>query len=83
MQAVISLYEVSRTKVRVQSGGSNDFGVRIGVHQVSVLLPLTFAIVIDVVTEHARDRLLNQILYADDLVLMSESLEELREGFEM
>ena len=75
----MSLYEGSRTKVRVGSGTSEKFGVRVGVHQWSVLSPLIFAIVVDVVTEHAREGLLNEILYADDLVLMSESLEDLRE----
>ena len=47
-----------------------------------MLSPLVFAIVVDVVAEHARERLLNEILYADDLVLMSESLEDLRERFQ-
>ena len=82
VQAVMSLYEGSRTKVRVGSGTSDEFGVRVGVHQGSVLSPLIFAIVVDVVTEHARKELLNEILHADDLVLMSESLEDLRERFQ-
>ena len=80
--SVIYLYEGSRTKVRVGSGTSDEFGVRVGVHQGSVLSPLIFAIVVDVVTEHAREGLLNEILYADDLALMSESLEDLRERFQ-
>ena len=82
VQAVMSLYESSRTKVRVGSGTSDEFGVRVGVHQGSVLSPLIFAIVVDVVTEHTREGLLNEILYADDLVLMSESLEDLQERFQ-
>ena len=32
VQAVMSLYEGSRTKVRVGSGTSDEFGVRVGVH---------------------------------------------------
>ena len=76
----------SRTKVRVESGTSDEFGVKGWckgwVHQGSVLSPLIFAIVVDVVTEHAREELLNEILYPDDLVLMSESLEDLRERFQ-
>ena len=83
VQAVMSLYEGSRTKVRVGSGTSEEFGVRFGVHQGSVLSPLIFAIVVDVVTEHTREGLLlNEILYADDLVLMSESVNDLRERFQ-
>ena len=51
-------------------------------HQGSVLSPLIFAVVVDVMAEHAREGLLNEILYAYDLVLMNESLEDLRERFQ-
>ena len=56
VQAVMNLglYEGSRMNVGVGSGTSKEFGVRVGEHQGSVLLPLIFAIVVDVVTEHAR-----------------------------
>ena len=37
-----------------------------------MLSPLIFAIVVDVVTEHAREGLLNEILYVDDVMLISE-----------
>ena len=74
VQAEMCLCEGSRTRVRVGSGTSDEIGLHVGVHQGSVLSPLIFAIVVDVVTEHAREGLLNEILYADDLVLMSESL---------
>ena len=62
VQAVMSLYEGSRTKVRVGSGTSKKFGVQVVVYQGSVLSPLIFATVVDVVTEHARERLMNKIL---------------------
>ena len=82
VQAFMRLYEGSRTKVRVGSGTFEKFGVPIDVHQGSVLSPLIFSIVVDVVTEHAREGLLNEILFADNLVLMSESLKDLRERFQ-
>ena len=44
-------------------------------HQGFVLSPLIFAIQVDVVTEHAREGLLNKILDADYLVLMSEGFK--------
>ena len=81
VKAVMSLYEGLRTKVRVGSGLSEEFGVRVGVHQGSVISPLILAIVVDAVTEQARRGLLNEILYEDDLVLMSEHMEDLRERF--
>ena len=55
VQAAMSLYEGSRTKVRVGSGTSEEFEARVGVHQGSVLSPLVFAIVVDVATDHAQE----------------------------
>ena len=81
VKAVMSLYEGAETKVRVGSGLSEEFSVKVGVHQGSVLSPLLFAMVIDEVTENARKGWMKQILYADDLVLMGETMEELRENF--
>ena len=47
------------------------FEVKLGMHQGSVLSPFLFALVVDVVTELANDSILSELLYADDLVLMS------------
>ena len=56
--------------------------MKVDVHQGSVLSPLLFAMVIDEATENARKGWMKQILYADDLVLMGETMEELRENFD-
>ena len=82
VKAVMSLYEGSRTKVRVGSDLSDEFWVRVGVHQGSVLSPLLFAIVVDVVTEDARQGLMEEVLYADDLVLMCDTMDGLRVKFQ-
>ena len=58
-----------------------EFLVQVGVHQGSALSPLLFAIAVDVISENAREGLMNEILCADDLVLMSESVENLKEKF--
>jgi hypothetical protein len=81
VRAVMSLYEGAKTRVRVGSELSEEFEVKVGVHQGSVLSPLVFAIVVDVVTESAREGLMSEMLYADDLVLTSETMEGLREKF--
>ena len=47
-----------------------------------MISPLIFAIVVDAVTEQARKGLLNEISYANDLVPMSENLEDSRERFQ-
>ena len=51
VKAVMSLYEGAETKVRVGSGLSEEFSVKVGVHQGSVLSPLLFAMVIDKITK--------------------------------
>ena len=83
VKAVMSLYEGATTRVRVGSAVSDKFSVKVGVHQGSVLSPLLFAIVMDVVTEDARNGTLHEILYADDLVLMGESMEDLQSKFSL
>ena len=72
-RSVMSLYEGAKTRVRVDSDLSEEFEVKVGMHQGSVLSPFIFAVVVDVVTELARVGVLSELLYADDLVLISEA----------
>ena len=72
VRAVMSLYEGAKTRVRVGLELSDEFEVKVGVHQGSVLLPLVFALMVDVVTESVRNGLMSEMLYVDDLVLMSK-----------
>ena len=79
--AVMTLYDGAKTRVRVGSAYSEEFEIKVGVHQGSVLSPLLFAIVVDIITENARRGVANEILYANDLVLMSKSIENSKERF--
>ena len=58
-------------------GLSEEFEVKVGMHQGSVFSHF-FAVVVDVVTEFTREGALSELLYADDLVLMSETIEGFR-----
>ena len=60
---------------------SEEFEVIVGMHQGSVLSPFLFAVVIDVVTVFSREVAVSKLLYADDLVLMSETIKGLRSRF--
>ena len=60
---------------------SDEFEVNVGMYQGSVLSPFLFAVVVDVVFEFERVDALSELLYADDLVLISEIFEGLRNRF--
>ena len=51
--------------------------MKVGLHQGSVLSSLLFATVRDVVSSEARSGLLSELLYADDLVLMAPTMDQL------
>ena len=78
VRSVMSLYEGAKTWDRVHSELSEVFEVEVGMHRASVLSPFVFAVLVDVVTEFAREGALSELLYADDLVLMSETIKGLR-----
>ena len=52
---------------------SEEFDINVGMHQGSVLSPILFAMLVHV-TEFAGEGALSELLYADDLVLMSETI---------
>ena len=66
-----------RSRVRVGSGYSEEFGVKVGVHQGSVLSPLLFIIVLEALSREFRTGCPWELLYADDLMISAESMEEL------
>ena len=81
IRAVMSFNHGAKTKVRVGSEWSEQFLVQVGVSQISVLLSLLFAIAVDVISENAREGLVNKIWYADDLFQISQSIENLKGKF--
>jgi hypothetical protein len=80
--AIMRLYEGAKTKVKVGKGMSESFSVKVGIHQGSVLSPFLFVTVMDVMCGDIMEGLLFEILYADDLVLMADSMEELQVKFD-
>ena len=71
------MYTEACTVVRTDAGLSEIFEVKVGLNQGSVLSPLLFAAVMDVVSSEARNGLLSESLYADDLVIMAPTMEQL------
>ena len=72
----MSLYKGARTKVKVGTHFSEEFEANVGVHQGSVLSPLLFAIVVDVVMDKIKEDMLQEILYAEEIVLIAAEMQE-------
>ena len=65
-----------KTAVSVDGELSSSFSVKVSIHQRSALSPLLFIMVIYVLTENVKDGSLMELMYADDLNLCGESLNE-------
>jgi len=75
--AVMSMYTGAKTVVRTVYGNSNGSEVKVGMHQGSALSPLLFVIVTEALFTELRVILPWELLYADDLVLIAETEDDL------
>ena len=55
---------------------SEEFGVKVGVHQGSVLSPLLFILVLEALSHDLETGVPRHLLYADDLAIMADSLDK-------
>ena len=78
IQVVKSMYDNAQSKIRITNSYSDPVNVSVGVHQGSVLSPLLFVIVMEALSCEFRIGCPWELLYADDLVIVAESLEELQ-----
>ena len=69
----MALYSNATSRVKTLADTSDEFGI--GVHQVSALSFLLFVVVKQEATRAAKDEGLWDLLYADDLVITTESEE--------
>ena len=73
---VQGMYSNARSQARVGEGYSEEFEVKVGVHQGSILSPLLFIIVLEALSHEFSCGVPWEDLYAEDLVIIAESLEE-------
>ncbi|KAK3527261.1 hypothetical protein QTP86_018624, partial [Hemibagrus guttatus] len=82
VRVVQDMYERSRTVVRCAVGHTEEFNVEVGLRQGSALSPFLFAIVMDQLSEEVRQESPWTMMFADDIVICSESREQVEENLE-
>ncbi|KAK3545348.1 hypothetical protein QTP70_004069 [Hemibagrus guttatus] len=82
VRVVQDMYKRSRTVVRCAVGQTEEFKVEVGLHQGSALSPFLFAIVMDQLSEEVRQESPWAMMFADDIVICSESREQVEENLE-
>ena len=79
---VQAFYDGTKCRVRVNGKLGQPFDVQVGLHQGSVLSPLLFIIVLEALSKEFRTGSPWELLYADDLVIVSDSLADLQRTFD-
>ncbi|KAK3527836.1 hypothetical protein QTP86_006924 [Hemibagrus guttatus] len=82
VRVVQDMYERSRTVVKCAVGQTEEFKVEVGLHQGSALSPFLFAMVMDQLSEEVRQGSPWTMMFADDIVICSESREQVEENLE-
>ncbi|KAK3569634.1 hypothetical protein QTP86_002579 [Hemibagrus guttatus] len=82
VKVVQDMYERSRTAVRCAVGQTEEFKVQVGLHQGSALSPFLFAMVMDQLSEEVRQKSPWRMMFADDIVICSESRKQVEENLE-
>ena len=70
------MYANVRSCVHVGEGYSEEFEVKVGVHQGSLLSPLHFITVLETLSHEFSSGVICEDLYADDLIIIAELLKE-------
>ena len=73
----VYVYRCKNSVVRTVYDNSSGFEVKVGMHQGSALSPLLFMIVMEAISREFRVALPWELLYADDLVVIAETEEDL------
>ena len=76
VRLVQGMYANEQSHVHVDEGYSEEFEVKVGVHQDSVLSLLLVTILLEVLPHEFRSGVPWEDLYTNDLVIIAESLEE-------
>ena len=83
VRMVEGTYEKTTARVVVEEGASEEYEVNIGLRWGSVLSPLLFIAVLDLISRKSVVKgAMKKLLYADDLALVTNGKQELQETME-
>ncbi|KAF1879422.1 hypothetical protein Lal_00005888 [Lupinus albus] len=72
-----------KTGLRTPDKALEDFLIGIGLHQLLILSPYMFTLVLDVLIKHIQESVTKCMFFVDDIVLVEDSEEELNWKLEM
>lgn len=78
VRMIMDMYDDARTRVRCTAGESDEFTVKVGVHQGSVLSPMLFNIIMSYLLKLIGGETEISLLFADDVVLGSTDIVALQ-----
>ncbi|GJR06286.1 retrovirus-related pol polyprotein LINE-1 [Tanacetum coccineum] len=76
------MYDGVKTRVRTPIGNTEFFPVEVGLHQGSAISPYLFAMILDDLSRGIQEDIPWSMIFADDIVLVSESTEGLNNRLE-
>ena len=81
-QLVQDMYQDIKTCVRSSIGSTDDFTVKVGLHQGSALSPYLFNLIIDVLTKEVKEEPPWSMMFADNIILCDDKREGVEENLE-
>jgi len=82
IRVIKATYHRARTTIRSCYGRTEMFPIEIGLHQGSALSPFLFVLVLDAISKNFREGLPMELLFADDLVVMADTEDQLQERWQ-
>ncbi|GKC71120.1 retrovirus-related pol polyprotein LINE-1 [Tanacetum coccineum] len=76
------MYNGAKTRVQTLIGNTEFFSVEVGLHQGSAISPYLFALILDELSRGIQKDILWCMIFANDIVLVSESAEGLNDRLE-
>ncbi|XP_071740870.1 uncharacterized protein [Rutidosis leptorrhynchoides] len=83
IRAIKDMYDGTKSRVRTHVGNTEFFPVEVGLHQGSALSHFLFALILDELSQGIHDSIPWCLIFADDIVLVSETKDELNRKLEL